>query len=102
MHRKPQVRVVVFFKEISVGFLQEPRFLGRAGLHGSCACNFPVAAGSGAAVTCERCVLREVTGRGDHSPHPRLVWDLLMGPVASEQFSHVRFQLETADLSSGP
>lgn len=42
--------------------------------------------GSGAAVTCECCVLRKVISAGDHSPHPRLVWDLLMSPVASEQF----------------
>lgn len=33
------------------------------------ACNFPVAARSGAAATCERCVLWEVTGTEDHSPH---------------------------------
>lgn len=27
-----------------------------------------------------------MTRTGDHSPHPRLVWDLRMRPVASEQF----------------
>lgn len=63
-----------------------PRFRGRACLLGSGTCNFPVAVGSGAAATCERCVLSEVTRKADHSPHSRLVWDLLMPPATPGQF----------------
>lgn len=42
--------------------------------------------GSGAAATCERCVLSEVTGKADHSLHSTLVWDLPMPPASPEQF----------------